>query len=213
MPKAKNDFVKIELIDNTKSNEVLELVEVKGYSKQSMPSQGKINGKDIYFYNYGVYKLGDLYFIPEGNIFCFNGFLCKSGVIAKAKTYHQKMAGLDIRKQDFFTAIDSNIFEVPKNSAIIIRPHSGYSFNMDGKPHSFIEPQNILLVVSKTIKPGPEFVMLKQTKEDNIFEQDKEGSGLDGDGTIKHFTKAESMITLKDSTYHLVRRGDVYGEN
>jgi len=213
---AINDYIKVELEDNTKSDTVFETPYVRGYTesdRQVVPNFGYVNGKPAYFSILGMVKHGKTVLLPQDNIFMFNGFLVKPGIIAEKKTFEKTAGGLLIRQLEYFKVIDSTTFDIPNDSVLITLPQTSTRFTRDGKLNYFIEPESVLMIIDKTHRAGPEFVFLKQITEGLLQEKPVPNFGEDQDGRTVYFRNHWSEMTIKDTVYYAVKPADILAIN
>jgi YHS domain-containing protein len=214
-----NNYIKIKLEDNTRLNEPVPRSYKKGFTgKHAMahPNQGVTeDGATIHFYNYGLYNLKeDIYAIDKKNIFMRNGKLSKKGIIVKATPVKQNPFGIEIRQQDFFQVVQSNVEDVCVGNIIIAVPQTSFRFNYKGKEYWLIEPNNIMINIKDKIESGPEFAFLEAVKDNNdIFSKEIAGCGIHENGEKYYFLKSICRLELKDKSIHIVRYKDIYAKN
>lgn len=215
----KNDFVIIDLVDNTKKNSALDLdLFKKGFTNMdriTFPNQGRLGcGHEIFFFHDGAVKLPDgKYLIHGSTIFILNGQLTVPGLIVNKMKFTNNQSGLDLGTEKYFQVFQSNVPEVPIDHAIVIVPHAAYKFNWLGNEHFYISPESVRVNIgSGEIKAGPEYKMLRQIKENDIWGVDvKKGCGLDTeDGITKYFRRDVSEITINNFDYYIVEKDDIF---
>ena len=207
----------IGLIDNTKSGNFLDAVNLKGYShlsKQKSPNKGKILSsskfsKDniCYFNEQNLIKLEEdfnKYAIHNSSIFMMNNKLQKKGVIVRRHQDKQDNNGFIFRTQDWFEIVDSNC--AVSAGLIIVRARTAVRFNNDDlELRYFVSEDNILININDGIFSGPAFKLIEIISDG--FTSFKKRGLLNEE--VVHFTEHEFSFMLGDKKYYLVKNENI----
>ena len=203
-----NNYLLIKPIDNTKTGSITDSVFVKGYSHLTNlinPNCGELNGKTIYFINYGAIKSKDKLIIKESDIFLEDNELTKPGIIVTRVNIDQSDNGFVYRNQDWFMVVKSNC-DIPERCLVVAKASTAYKFNHNKKKYYFISPNNVLLIFNNKLLPG-ENIVLDVVDTDIVFNKKPNRSKK------YYFSKHYGSIIFDNKTYAIIDRTSIYATN
>jgi len=210
----KNSMMPVFIVDNTKDTK-LNYSYIKGYSDLSrltIPNMGlNEHGEYVWYFNYYVVMLNqEIAMIDKNSVFLVESDLVKGGVIVESKPINQARSAFSIRTQNFYRVIQSNEKDVPVGNVIIIRPNTHYWFIKDQVRYSYIQKQNIMLNIRRSIEPGPDYCLLDQIHGDGLFRIPYDDRGVDKQGIVKYFTREAFTMQIKGKKIFIVEKKNLY---
>lgn len=209
-------FKILKPIDNTELDGFINEAHDKGrseYNRLYIPNQGTDeNGDMLHYFPYGSISILGQIAVDKKHIFLKNGYLQKPGIIVEKYYISKEIGGSFMGDEKYFRVIDSNIQEIERDNLVIVQAGQGHRFNIDKEEYFFVQPDKVLISLSKSgIIPGPHNMLLQAPPQEDLLlglEEKSVNKGILND-KIYYFDDALYDITIKNKLHFVVAKKDI----